>query len=588
MNELNFLQNSANNNLIFCPNNNCLNVPNIKYNYNPLNSNIQYICNYNNANNEIINVNLSEFLEKSSNIKCSECQLNIIDNDLYYCKGCKKIYDYSCFEEHLELTNHNVFSINKNNIANNCLQHGNRFIFYCSECNKSLCSDCDLNYHNNQRHNLTQIINSLCNKNYMEKTELIFKKQKKLLERIKKMNEKFIRSLEDDILMKQRIIESNINNKYNYQSISNFNNLNLENDSKFEKLLEKIIEKEDEIEKNNNGTLDNEVFVNRVISTFYYSLMINKDKKLNDILIKTLEKLLSNINENIGNNKEKIVNVNNNSKNNNIKIINNNIDYIYDKKDGGSNEDEIKVNNYINIENNRNNNNNNFNISVDCSKRYYHIANSNNQNQNKNLFNKKINLSKDAINGNNNNKLILEDYMKQNNKVIDFYRNNINNNKKINFFDDEKSTGSHKKINFYVEDKSKTSNKKENNISCNDKSSTIKLNNSSNLFNVSLVENKSSNNSNHNTDIIFSNSNSNINTLSNIKPQILNTANHNISLSDSKTSINNNLNSTNNLNLNDSNSTNNNGLKFNLRNSKKNILENKDIRQKEENEKDRK
>ena len=52
-----------------------------------------------------------------------------------------------------------------------------------------------------------------------------------------------------------------------------------------------------------------------------------------------------------------------------------------------------------------------------------------------------------------------------------------------------------KKINFFfVEDKSEALNKKDNNkflnISCNDKISTIKLNNSSNLFNVTLIENK--------------------------------------------------------------------------------------------------
>ena len=205
------------------------------------------------------------------------------------------------------------------------------------------------------------------------------------------MNDKFIRSLEDDILIKQKIIESNKNNKYNYQSISNFNYLNLENDSKFEKLIEKMVEKEEEMEKNNNGVLDNEVFVNRIIATFYYSLMINKDRKINDILIKTLEKSLNKINENKGDNIEKnLVNVNNKTINYDIKIISNNIDYIYDKKEGGSNEDELKKNNYINIDNNRNsNNNNNFNISFDCSEKLCNIANNNNQNQNKNLFNKK-------------------------------------------------------------------------------------------------------------------------------------------------------------------------------------------------------
>ena len=582
MNDINFLPNSATNNFIFCPNNNCLNIPNIKYDYNPLQSNIQYICNYNN-NNEINNINLSQFLEKSSNIKCSKCQLNIKNNDIYYCKECKKIYDYSCFEEHIDLCNHEVIPIDKINLSNICLQHFNRFIFYCKECNKSLCSFCDLNYHNNQRHNLVQIINSLCNNNYKEKIDLIFQKQKNFLEKIKKMNEKFIQSLENDILIKQKIIESNINNKYNYQSISNFNNLNIENDVKFEKIIEKIIEKEDEMEKNNNNILDNETFINRIIVTFYYSLMINKDKNMNNSLIKTMDNLISKLNDNNkGNNNHEnsVVHINNNANNNDIKIVSNDIDYIYDKKDTESNNNEIKVNNYINIENNRNNNNN-FNISVDCSKRYYHIANDNNQS--KNLFKVKTNISNNTIN--NKNKFIIEEYIKKNNKDIDFFRNNINTNKKINFFEDEKSiTTLNKKddnsLNFFNNNLSIDNSPNKTNKILNQSNITLNENNHINNLNINYSKN-------NNPDIIFQNNNSNINTLStNITP--LSNTKNNISLSNSKqifntNLINNNINNTCNIynsnNINE-NLNNNNGFTFNLRKPKKIIIDNKTLEEK--------
>ena len=55
---------------------------------------------------------------------------------------------------------------------------------------------------------------------------------------------------------------------------------------------------------------------------------MNKNKKLNDILIKTLEKSLIYINENKANNNEKkVVNAYNIIKNNDINLINNNFDY---------------------------------------------------------------------------------------------------------------------------------------------------------------------------------------------------------------------------------------------------------------------
>ena len=211
---------------LFCPNNNCLHVPEIIYSYNPLNSYIQYKCN--SQNNEEIKMSLDEFLEKASNIKCSKCGLNL-GNDIYYCKKCKNVIDYNCFEDHIEkhneLTDHEIVPINVNDLINNCLEDDNMFIFHCIECNQNLCSKCDLMFHNNQRHNLVQIINSSCNNNVKEKINTVFQKQKQFLEKIKIINEKMIKALENDIKIKEKIIESNKMNKYNYNIIANYNNL---------------------------------------------------------------------------------------------------------------------------------------------------------------------------------------------------------------------------------------------------------------------------------------------------------------------------------------------------------------------------
>ena len=83
MNENYISGNSTTNDYIFCIYDKCLNIPEIMYTYNPLNSDIMYRCDFHN-NKEIKHVDISEFLEKSSKIKCSECELNINYEFLYY------------------------------------------------------------------------------------------------------------------------------------------------------------------------------------------------------------------------------------------------------------------------------------------------------------------------------------------------------------------------------------------------------------------------------------------------------------------------------------------------------------------------
>ena len=368
------LFNNLENNYLFCPENNCLNIPEILYEYSPLSSNVQYFCNMHTNTNEINQMNLSEFIEKSSNIKCYECHIDISKKDIYYCIKCKHVYDYDCFEEHVEKYNHSIIPINKNNLANNCLEHNNNYIFHCKECNKSLCSLCNLNYHNIERHNLIQIINAQNSQNDKEKKYNIFQKQKKLLEKIKKFNEKIFESLENDIIIKQRIIVNNNNYKYNFKSIFNFNNIDIENNNIFEELLDDIINKEEQ-----NQNLDKEGFLSRILAPLYYSLMINKNKKDNEEYFYLMEKLIINLKEKLipNNKKENNFNFRENSKSKKAKLkkSNNNIkNYPDEKNENNIFNNNKKDNKYINIENNRNNN---FNISLDCSKRYYNISKGN-------------------------------------------------------------------------------------------------------------------------------------------------------------------------------------------------------------------
>ena len=75
---------------LFCPSENCLNVPEFFYSYNPIKSEVQYKCNYNANFDNKININLQEFLDKSD-LKCHECKKVITDLNFLFCKTCKNV-----------------------------------------------------------------------------------------------------------------------------------------------------------------------------------------------------------------------------------------------------------------------------------------------------------------------------------------------------------------------------------------------------------------------------------------------------------------------------------------------------------------
>ena len=52
----------------FCPSGNCLNIPEIKYSYNPLKTDFKYTCSCQKDINPIKELALKEFLEQASNL----------------------------------------------------------------------------------------------------------------------------------------------------------------------------------------------------------------------------------------------------------------------------------------------------------------------------------------------------------------------------------------------------------------------------------------------------------------------------------------------------------------------------------------
>ena len=425
MNEINLSKNTAINDKIYCIYDNCINIPEILYSYNPLKSDILYRCNFHSNKKDIEYINLSEFLQKSSNIKCFECQLNITNDNLYYCKVCKNVFDFYCSMGHINIQGHEIISINKNALFNNCLDHKTFFSYYCAECNKSLCNNCDISFHKNLNHNLIKIVSNLNNKKYKDELKSIFNMQKIFLEKIKKINNKIFQSLENDIEIKQRIIENNETNIYNYQSNSNFNCLEIKNNNKYETLLKYIINKEEEIENDNNN-IDKETFLNRILSPLYYSMMINTNISFNNSLMEILEKNIKKINDNIKNN----INEKCYSQINNHININDDINYIIQMKKG---KEVIKKDNQISniFNNNFNINNNNcHNLSLESYQEKKISDNNKNIIKNSNISNLNIFADKYLDNKLDNNKKLKS----SEEKIFNTYLSN-----KDNFFFDSKN-----------------------------------------------------------------------------------------------------------------------------------------------------
>ena len=182
-------------------------------------------------------------------------------------------------------------------------------------------------------------------------------KQRRLLTKIKDMNSRLIETLENDIIIKERILENYENNICNYQSILNFNNFELIKNEKYEKFLDDIINKYNEYEKNSKNIISEEIFINTILSPLYYSMMINGNSKYNENIIKFLN------NNEIKVNKEEVLNTEKSkSKYSNIKSDKNIIELNEKKKDRKNNKtDNININKedneYIDkIENNENQN----------------------------------------------------------------------------------------------------------------------------------------------------------------------------------------------------------------------------------------
>ena len=167
---------------IYCPSRNCANIPEIKYSYNPLKTEFQYKCECHKNRVCQANLNLQKFLEKSSEIYCSNCNQKILENKVYYCANCKIFLGEKCAKIHKEMLKHILLN---ENIFNICIEHNSRFRLRCTKCNKSLCQYCDLDEHDiiEESHRSILLSDLLLEKNDFDKIKIVFKSKKSFLKR---------------------------------------------------------------------------------------------------------------------------------------------------------------------------------------------------------------------------------------------------------------------------------------------------------------------------------------------------------------------------------------------------------------------
>jgi hypothetical protein len=180
-----------------------------------------------------------------------------------------------------------------------------------------------------------------------------FERQKSYFIKIKELYRNIIDSLEYDIFMKQKIIESNQKNKFNFQAINNFNQLEIGNNEKYEQILKKSLENYDILKKEDKNNSSKDSFIDQILSLLFYSLMINHNQDYNNSIIDILKNKINSINANKNNHDI-------NPQNNNPRICNK-IKYVTKENNDENSEEDITDNNNENQNNNSNNKDNNEN-----------------------------------------------------------------------------------------------------------------------------------------------------------------------------------------------------------------------------------
>ena len=249
--------------IIFCPN--CWDIPELFLNWQT--KRLTSFCSLNNHQNEY---SLPEFISKCNehsinNISCKNCLCSLLlesKKNFYYCERCNEFFCQKCEKLHNnKKRTHNIVILNK--LGNICSYHNFNYIAYCKSCTKNICDKCQNSHDGHEIIFFSDIkpknkeINYKKNeiekeKNELKKIQILFRDSINAI--YNKYNE-LMKYKNEIIWLKENIINTFEMKNSNYNSIQNFNKLNMtyqefsgnfetsrEGNTKYLEKIKKIIE----------------------------------------------------------------------------------------------------------------------------------------------------------------------------------------------------------------------------------------------------------------------------------------------------------------------------------------------------------
>ena len=205
---------------------------------NPLNFSIEYECEFDKQhhNTNIFFKTFERFYLKEKEIlKCSKCNLNLENSELFKCEICKCIYCCTCSIEDIKKNGHEK-ELYKYQIKK-CMKHNMSFNTYCLSCKKNLCLYCIKEENIHENHEIKNYIEIMPSSNNIKNLKSKIKEKLKyvniLIEKIDKWKKEIIRkteelkqNLRDEISLFEKII-FNYNYSFpNYTYYQIFNSIN--------------------------------------------------------------------------------------------------------------------------------------------------------------------------------------------------------------------------------------------------------------------------------------------------------------------------------------------------------------------------
>ena len=127
-----------------------------------------------NKNKNIRIKDIKDILSRESPFKCSECQKIISSFEFFIQKNSKEIIICNDCYNKLVKKESNIQYISFENYISVCDKHGKRFVSYCANCNKNICSDCKES-HQNFGHEFFNFENILDEKEIKQKVNILYK-----------------------------------------------------------------------------------------------------------------------------------------------------------------------------------------------------------------------------------------------------------------------------------------------------------------------------------------------------------------------------------------------------------------------------